>query len=60
MMAVALDAKRKQRQDDLEKLGSPKAPASEKPAEQSTTESGTDGNVVEASQVLTEEDPWKQ
>lgn len=57
MMAVALDAKRKQRQEDLEKLGSPKAPEQPKaePAGESTNE-----NVVEASQVLTEEDPWKQ
>ncbi|GAQ77691.1 molecular chaperone HtpG [Klebsormidium nitens] len=58
MMAVALDAKRKQRQEDLEKFGSPKAP--EQPKATPAAEESTNENVVEASQVLTEEDPWKQ
>jgi hypothetical protein len=59
MMAVALDARRKQRQEDLEKFGRAKAP--EAPAaEKAKAEKASDESVVEASQVLTEEDPWKQ
>lgn len=59
MMAVALDARRKQRQEDLEKFGRAKAP--EAPAaEKAKAEKASNESVVEASQVLTEEDPWKQ